>query len=222
VNEEETVVLARYVRALCPQQKFDEFTADAWHDVLGDFQLADARQAAAYVARRQPFVAPSEIAAEIGKIRSARTHDFLYEPPPGDSDPNYLANYRTQLAATGDGDRAPVITPALGQRPVAELVSGFADSLPTVPDKDQAAAPIRRPGPLGVECPDCRSAIGRPCRTDRGRERAPHEGREAVARGRSRDGSAEEAHRKGASQLLADRQPDDIPDAEILDEEAAS
>jgi hypothetical protein len=222
MNEEETVILARYVRALCPQQKFDEYTADAWHDVLGDFQLADARQAAACVARRQPFVAPSEIAAEIGKIRSARTHDFLYEPPPGDSDPNYLANYRTQLTATGDGDRAPVITPALGQRPVAELVSGFADSLPAIPDEQQTPAPVRRPGPFGVECPSCRAAIGRPCRTDRGRERAPHEEREAAARGRSHNSSAEEARRKGASQLLAGRPTDDIPDAVIVDEEAAS
>ena len=30
----ETVLFIRYVRACCPQQAIDEYTADAWHDVL--------------------------------------------------------------------------------------------------------------------------------------------------------------------------------------------
>ncbi|WP_420032296.1 hypothetical protein ACN2WE_05385 [Streptomyces sp. cg28] len=220
MNNQESTALCRYVRALCPQQKFDEFTPDVWHDVLGEYTLADARQAAGAVAKRQPFVAPSEIVAEISKIRSARTHDFQYEPPPGDSDPNYLANYRAQLAATGDGEREPVITPpALEQRPVAALVSSFANSLPDVPTEDQETPPVRRPGPFGVACPDCRAAIGRPCRTGRGRERDPHESREALSRGRSHDAEAEEARRRSASHLMTDRQTeDDIPDAEIVEE----
>ena len=51
MTPEEVVVLARYVRALCPQQKFDEYTPDAWHDLLGDLSLADCRQAAETLAR---------------------------------------------------------------------------------------------------------------------------------------------------------------------------
>lgn len=203
MTPDETVILARYVRALCPQQKFDEFTPDAWHDVLGDYQLVDARQAAARVAKRQPFVAPSEIADEISKIRGSRIHDFVYQPPASDRDPDYLGRLRGQLAATGDGERPPIIRQALPARPVAELVSSLADALPTVPKKDDEVAKVRRPGPLGRECPDCLAAIGRPCRTGAGRERAPHEARTAAARGYHYDPAAEEARRKDASRRLA-------------------
>jgi hypothetical protein len=197
MNSQEAAVLCRYVRALCPQQKFDEFSPDAWHDILGDYQLADARQAAARVARRQPFVAPSEIADEIGKIRGERTHDFRYEPPPGDSDPDYLARLRGQLAATGDGQRPPVIERALPARPVAELLSSVGRDIPAVD-----VAKVRRPGPLGQDCPTCHAPIGRPCRMAGGRERAPHEAREAAVHGRAHDTAADEARRKEASRRL--------------------
>ena len=66
----ETVILVRYVKALCPQQAIDEFTPDAWHDVLGDYDLADARAACVAVASRQPFVAPAEIIAEVRRARN--------------------------------------------------------------------------------------------------------------------------------------------------------
>lgn len=176
MTPDETVILARYVRALCPQQKFDEYTPDAWHDVLGEYTLNDARQAAARVAKRQPFVAPAEIADEITTIRHERTHNFVYEPPPGDRDPNYIANYRAQLAATGDGYRPPVVDrPALTARPVDNLLKQVGRQIP------REVAAVRRPGPLGITCPDCRAPIGRPCRTNAGRERAPHENREHAA-----------------------------------------
>lgn len=202
MTPDETVVLARYVRALCPQQKFDEYTPDAWHDVLGDHTLTDARQAAARVARRQPFVAPAEIVAEISKIRGERTHDFVYEPPAGDSDPNYLKRYRTQLAATGDGQRPPVIAHELTRRPVAALVAGLAEAIPKPPEHNEPDAPdpVRRPGPLGRRCPTCGAAIGRPCRIGRtGRQRAPHEAREAAAHGRQHNPDTEEERRRQAA-----------------------
>ena len=66
----ETVLLTEYVRACCPQQAIGEYTPDAWHDLLGDLDLADCRAAAAAVARRQPFVAPSEIRAEVGRAQA--------------------------------------------------------------------------------------------------------------------------------------------------------
>ncbi|NUO42374.1 MAG: hypothetical protein HOV82_10080 [Streptomyces sp.] len=199
MTPDETVILARYVRALCPQQKFDEYTPDAWHDVLGEHTLTDARQAAARVAKRQPFVAPSEIVAEIGTIRKERTHDFVYEPPGGDTDPNYLERYRQQLAATGNGQRPPVVHKELSARPVAELLGAVGRDIPA----DVAA--VRRPGPLGVECPACRAAIGRPCRiAPSGRERAPHEAREHAVHGREHDPAAEEQRRKNASRHLTE------------------
>jgi hypothetical protein len=71
MTPEETVLLTRYVKACCPQQAIDRYTPDAWHDLLGEFDAAECRAAAAAVARRQPFVAPSEIIAEVERERRA-------------------------------------------------------------------------------------------------------------------------------------------------------
>ena len=72
MNRQEAVALTRYVKACCPQQAIDEYTPNAWHDLLGDLDLAVCRQAAARVARRQPFVAPAEIRAEVRSERQQR------------------------------------------------------------------------------------------------------------------------------------------------------
>jgi hypothetical protein len=61
----ETVILVRYIAACCPQQRIDSYTPDAWHDVLGDLQLADCRDAVRALAQTQPFVAASEIRAKV-------------------------------------------------------------------------------------------------------------------------------------------------------------
>ena len=72
MTPKETVLLAAYVKACCPQQAMGEYTPDAWHDLLGDLSLADCRAAVVAVAKRQPFVAPAEIRAEVRKIRDDR------------------------------------------------------------------------------------------------------------------------------------------------------
>jgi hypothetical protein len=72
----ETVILTRYVKALCPQQAIDEYTPNAWHDLLGDLSAVECRAAAIAVARRQPFVAPSEIIAECGRARMIAKPDW--------------------------------------------------------------------------------------------------------------------------------------------------
>ena len=43
----ETVLLVAYVKACCPQQAIGEYTPDAWHDLLGDLDLADCKEAVA-------------------------------------------------------------------------------------------------------------------------------------------------------------------------------
>lgn len=64
------VTLTRYIKALCPQQAIDGFTPIVWHDVLGHLELAECREAAIAVSRRQPFIAPAELVAEIAAKRS--------------------------------------------------------------------------------------------------------------------------------------------------------
>lgn len=63
------MVLCRYVKAACPQQAIDEYTPDAWHDLLGDIEFSEAHRAAKVVATRQPFVAPAEIRNEVARHR---------------------------------------------------------------------------------------------------------------------------------------------------------
>ena len=48
----------------------DEYTADAWHDLLGDLDLDGCRAAVVAVAQRQPFVAASEIRTEVKRARA--------------------------------------------------------------------------------------------------------------------------------------------------------
>src|SRR6185437_11119173 len=99
-------LLTRYVKACCPQQQIDEYTPDAWHDLLGDLSLADCRAAVAEVAKRQPFVAPSEIRAEVRRIRDKRLQDTEIPPPPPEllDDPDaYSAALHAATVAIADG-----------------------------------------------------------------------------------------------------------------------
>jgi hypothetical protein len=209
VTPDETVVLARYVRALCPRQKFDEYTPDAWHDVLADFGLADARAAAAAVARKQPFVSPAEIIAEIRKQRDDRADGFqgpgLSAEVP-DADPDDVQAYLSALRGlrTRAADGLPT-----KRRPVAELVAGIGRTVPG------EVAEVKRPGPLGIACPKCKAAIGRPCRTPGGSERAPHTARVTPTDPAANEAEAERIKAVAARHLAREQ-------AGISDEEAAS
>lgn len=161
MTPDETVVLARYVRALCPQQKFDEFTPDAWHDVLGGYPLAEARTAAAAVAGRQPFVSPAEIITVIRQRRGDNARDIQGPGLPAaipdanpDDVPGYLAAVRAQRTQAADGQQ---LTP----RPVLELLAGVGHAVP-------AELPAPR-GPMAVVCPNCRAGPRHACRKPSGR-----------------------------------------------------
>lgn len=89
MSPDETLKLCRIARGMCPQQAFDEYTPDAWHLLLAEARLEDALMALTNLARRQPFVAPSEILAEVKKIRAKRLelHPPLTPPAEFDGDP---------------------------------------------------------------------------------------------------------------------------------------
>lgn len=106
MTPKETVLLTRYVKACCPQQRMDEYTPDAWHDLLGDLSLADCRAAVCEVAKNQPFVAPCEIRAEVKRVREARITAADIPPPPPEliRDPAaYHAALRAGRVAAADG-----------------------------------------------------------------------------------------------------------------------
>lgn len=191
MSPDETVMLARYVKALCPQQAFDSHTPDAWHDVLGAYRLDDARQAAANLAGRQAFIAPGELVPEIRRIRDARIGDTTpaYLPPREDeTGAQYVARRRAQLAAIADGREQPVPIGELrgGPHPdVAARLRRIGDIPPavrdamaprtlTVKDGERVDGPERLPRAeaLAVDCPraDCRALRNRPCKRPSGKE----------------------------------------------------
>lgn len=159
MNEEEAVLLARYVRAICPQQKFDEYTADVWGDILTDHDFNDCKQAAITLGRKQPFIAPSEIIAEVRRDRETRLKDFEYQPDPDETPAQYLANRRAQLAAVAAGHRPAALPPApRADRPALEV--SHVGQLPSTQPKPKAAATAR-----DVHCPYCHAEPGKPCTT---------------------------------------------------------
>jgi len=193
MTPDETVMLARYVRALCPQQKFDEYTPDAWHDVLGDYTLLECRSAAAEMARRQPFISPAEIIDVIRQRRGDNARDIQGPGQPAaipDADPDdipaYLAAIRQQRIRAADGHD-------LKPRDMKALLRGVGQ---TVPDEEKPAQ-----GPLGVACPHCHAEPLRGCRSHSGKRLSLfHPSRIDVAHGHpATDPAVEIARRKAAS-----------------------
>lgn len=92
------VRLLAVVAALSPAQRIDTHTADAWHAVIGDLAAADALEAVRVVARRQPYIAPADIAAQVAATRAARLAeaDRTFAPT---CDPDDVDAYRRQLHA---------------------------------------------------------------------------------------------------------------------------
>lgn len=120
----ETLQLTRYVKACCPQQAMDEYTPDAWHDLLGDLPLADCRAAVIAVAKKQPFVAPSEIRAEVRSIRDKRFQDAeIPAPPPEllDDTDAWRAAVRAGNIAAADGRDPEAAMQAIASQQRKEL-----------------------------------------------------------------------------------------------------
>lgn len=144
----------------------------AWQTVLGDIDYNAARAAVTeHYATETRWIMPADIRQAVRTNRATAAADFQgpglpAEIPDADPDdvPAYLAAIRAQRTRAADGLE-------LKRRPVAELLAGIGRQIPA----EQQA--VRRPGPLGTECPNCRAAIGHPCRTPHGKERGPHAAR---------------------------------------------
>lgn len=224
--------------------------AVAWASALHDIPLdADAKAAVASYYTTAPkdpdaklWIMPHHIRTLRAKLRSARLVNFQYEPLPNETVGEFMARYRGQVQAIASGRRpAPVGRLALAGAPPKEFVRELAargwEGNRTVPDSDEEAATaelvdtVRRVGPLGIECPACGAAMGRPCKTPGGTEKQPlgrprpkpHSARLRAAQGVPEQTAdqleaQEERVRQMSARHLA-RQQDDIPDAEIVDEE---
>ncbi|MFI7294009.1 hypothetical protein [Streptomyces sp. NPDC050121] len=227
--------------------------AVAWAAALDDVPLdTDAKAAVAVYYRTPPqnpnerlWILPHHIRTLRSKIRSKRLENFQYEPIADETDAEFLARYRGQVQAIASGrSPAPVGRLALTGGPaknvMEELEARGWEGNRTVPDSDEEAVAaelidtVRRTGPLGVQCPACGAAIGRPCKTPGGSEKRPlgkprpkpHSARLRAAEGvaeateAEREAQADRIRQMSAAHLARQQaNAEDIPDAVIVDEE---
>ncbi|MEV0556293.1 hypothetical protein AB0I27_22925 [Streptomyces sp. NPDC050597] len=223
--------------------------AAALHDVPLD---DDAKAAVASYYTTPPkdpdgklWILPHHVRTLRSKIRSARLENFQYEPLPDESPAEFLARYKGQVQAIASGRvAAPSGRLAIEGGPsrqfTAELEARGWNVGQDVPDENTVEAElvdaVHRSGPLGIECPvqACRAAIGRPCKGPGGSDKQPmgkprlnpHRARVRAASGEAElaaeERLAQEQAIKARSAAHLAREADDIPDALIVDEEAAS
>ncbi|MER5715765.1 hypothetical protein [Streptomyces sp. NPDC002132] len=225
--------------------------AKSWAAALHDVPLdADTTAAVAIYYTTPPqnpnerlWILPHHIRTLRTKIRSARLENFQYEPIGDETVDEFLTRLRGQTQAIASG-RVPAPARRLALTGgaddcVKELTARGWQGTRTVPDSDDEPVTaelidtVRRTGPLGVECPTCHAAIGRPCKTPGGNDRQPlgkprlkpHSARLRPAGGRPEQtveqrAAEEQAIRARAAQFLARQQAAeaDVPDADIVED----
>lgn len=197
MNSDEAAILLGYCAAF-DNRNPSIVAAQAWgaalHDVPLDQDAKDAVAAYYTTAPKDPdqrlWILPHHVRTLRSKIRSARLETFVYEPPDPDETPReFLARYRGQVNAIASGRvSAPTNRPMLDGPPpraVAELLTGSVQHVDGDGDPNPRPTVERRStGPLGVICPDCAAAIGRPCKSSwRRKPRQPHPARRRAAAG---------------------------------------
>jgi hypothetical protein len=109
VNRADAIKLCRYVHAATPAQKLDEYTPNAWADILEDLPCGfdEGRAAVVAIKRRQVFVDCSDIIAEVRAVREERIRLNPPAAPPPEllDDPEaYRAHLREATRAAADGE----------------------------------------------------------------------------------------------------------------------
>lgn len=197
-----------------PSRAASEAWAVALHDLPLDADTLDAVARYYGTAPKDPnqrlWIQPHDVRTHRRAIRSERAQGFVYEPPPENEPAQlYLARYRAQLDAVASGQvPAPSSTPALTGGPHRDVAARLPEIGRRVPEEDDS--PAR--GVHGVRCPQCKAAIGRPCRTPGGKRRpGPHPARERAAAGLPAEdpaAAAEAARRREASRRFLAEQGD--------------
>jgi hypothetical protein len=106
----------------------NEYTPDAWFDLLGDLSLEDCRVAAAAVGKRQPFIAPAEIRAEVRRVRRDRIDRAIPAAPPAEvaDAPGDPENPLSNAAVLAKAQRV-MQAAGHGSQPVTALIQACAD-----------------------------------------------------------------------------------------------
>lgn len=138
-------MLTGYLRAHFPSQPVDEYTTEALEETLRNYPPADCRLALLNIAERgERWCSPTDIKAEVKRIREKRIADYGIIQPPADLDPDNVVGYAQWLASMNrriaDGEiTAPAELLAGGREHVARLAELTAGAFQRVPDEDAAA-----------------------------------------------------------------------------------
>jgi hypothetical protein len=88
MNIAEVITLLRKVKAHCPSQLIDEYTPEAWSEVLDDISWVDANQALIKICKmdlepgKSRYIEPGHIRGEVRRLRLKRLNDYgLIETP---------------------------------------------------------------------------------------------------------------------------------------------
>lgn len=112
----EVVMLTGYLRAHFPSQPVDEYTTEALEELLAPYPAADCRQAVLRIAERgEHWCSPTDVKAEVKRIRAKRVSDYGPIEPPAGLDPDDVRGYQRWLEAKKKGiadgtDKAPALT----------------------------------------------------------------------------------------------------------------
>ncbi|MFF5451842.1 hypothetical protein ACFY40_11455 [Streptomyces sp. NPDC012950] len=202
-----------------PSEAANEGWAAALNDVPYD---DDARAAVARFYGTPPerpgerlWLQPHHVKSGRLAIRAERLGTTLpgYLPPAvPETGAEFVERRRRQIEAVASGQvpaRPVALTGPMSRQAYEGLVElgfggldsrGLAAVGRAVADEadDEQVAAVRRPGPLGIECPQCHAAVGRPCKSYRGRvSKSVHGPRRRAAAGESAEAlTAEEMERR--------------------------
>lgn len=112
----EVVMLTGYLRAHFPSQPVDEFTTEALEELLAPYPATDCRAAVLRIAERgEKWCAPTDVKAEVKRIRAKRIADYGPIEPPAGLDPDNTRGYqrwlegKTKAVADGTDHTPPAI-----------------------------------------------------------------------------------------------------------------
>ena len=153
MTEEETVLLCRQVKSLCPAQTMDRFTSAAWYGVLGKYRYDDAVAAVNAVVQVKSFVSAADIIAELEGPEPTPIPVPFEELPwsePDEPNEEFLAA-KAELDEKMKRRDAAAMADAL--RPPAQV---FAEQDPgerTAAHLDRHAGPSKYPARTDIEIP---------------------------------------------------------------------
>ena len=149
MNRQEIIELGRKVAAICPAQRFNAETPDAWEALLGWVEFEDALSALFVLGQTEKFIAPSDI---IRQVRLARRDRLRTHVVPAPADPDDAAGYRAQVRQSTRAAAAPPVPGRLAltaglddvtARRAAQLRASGGGRL-----VDPVAAPKHSPAPV--------------------------------------------------------------------------